>query len=345
MYCEKDTIRIDDKDIALITISNRNNIRLKLMNYGAAIIELHAPDREGSFENIVLSYEDIRDYINNIPYFGAVIGRTAGRIGGAGFMLSGEKYELGRNAGINHIHGGPAGFSFRIWDYSIKKEEDRASVEFIYFSKNMEEGYPGNLTARVIYTLTDDNELIIEYRASSDKDTLCNLTNHSYFNLSGNYKRKVTEQYLKIKADNFLETDENLVPTGILLDVKDTPMDFNKQKLIGRDMKRDYQPLKIANGYDQPWVLSDSEAQVEMYDEKSGRKMTISTTCPCVVVYTYNFADNEKLMYGKTGSKCDGICFETQYEPDGINHHGMHSAVLKSGSSYNERTVFKLEIM
>ena len=338
-------MRVEDKDVALITMRNKNNIQLKLMNYGALIIELLAPDREGNIENIVLSFEDAKDYIKNVPYFGAVIGRTSGRIGGASFMLSGKKYELGRNAGINNLHGGTGGFSFKTWDYSISEEDNKASVEFTYFSKDLEEGYPGNLTAKVIYTLTDENELITEYYASSDKDTICNLTNHSYFNLSGNYKRKVTEQYLKIKADSFLETDENLVPTGKLLDVKDTPMDFNDQKLIGRDVGKDYQPLKIANGYDQPWLLSDSEAQMELYDEKSGRKMTVSTTYPCVVVYTYNFANNEKLMYGKAGSKFDGICFETQYEPDGINHQGMHPAILTAGSNFRERTVFKLEVL
>jgi len=338
-------MRTGDKEVALITIRNKNNIELKLMNYGAAIVELLAPDREGLFENIVLTYENPEDYIKNNPYFGVVIGRTAGRIGKGSFLLSGRQYELSRNAGTDQIHGGTCGFSFKLWDFSIKEEEDKAGVEFTCISKDMEEGYPGNLSARVIYTLTDDNELIIEYQALSDRDTLCNLTNHSYFNLSGNYKRKVTEQYLKMKADRFLETDDNLVPNGKISEVKNTPMDFNEQKLIGRDIESDFEPLRIAKGYDQPWLLSDREAQVELYDEKSGRRMTVSTTYPCVVVYTYNSANNEKLKYGRTGSKYDGICFETQYEPDGVNHEGMNPAVLSAGSSYNERTVFKLDVL
>jgi aldose 1-epimerase len=338
-------MRIDDKDIALITLRNKNNIELKLMSYGASIVELHTPDREGKLENIVLTYEHIDDYIKNIPYFGVVVGRTSGRIGGGSFKLSGEQYQLDRNAGINNLHGGPKGFSFKNWDYSISEKEDRASVEFTCVSEDMEEGYPGNLEVKVIYTLTEDNEMTIEYQALSDKDTICNLTNHSYFNLSGDYKRKVTEQHLKIKADSFLETDNNLVPTGKILDVKNTPMDFNSEKLIGRDVESDYLPLRIATGYDHAWLFSSKEAQVEMYDEQSGRKMTISTTYPCVVVYTYNFANNEGLMYDKAGSKYDGICFETQYEPDGINHEGFNSAVLSAGSSYNQRTVFKLEVL
>ena len=276
-------MRIGGRDVALISLKNRNNIEVKLMSYGAAIVELLTPDREGNIENIVLTYEHMEDYIKNTPYFGVVVGRTSGRIGKGSFALDGKEYKLNRNAGINNLHGGLEGFSFKNWDYALREMGDKASVEFSYASSDMEEGYPGRLEVKVIYTLTEDNEFTIEYKAISDRDTVCNLTNHSYFNLSGNYKRKVTEQLLKIKADNFLETDNDLVPTGNLLEVKGTPMDFNTEKLIGRDMGSDYEPLRIANGYDQPWMLSAKEAQVEMYDEQSGRKMTISTTYPCVV--------------------------------------------------------------
>lgn len=345
MYSIENIMRIEDKDIALIALKNKNNIEVKLMNYGALIEEFLAPDKEGKLENIVLTFEDTEDYIKNIPSFGAIVGRTSGRIGGGSFKLDGKRYELAKNAGPNNLHGGPGGFSFRIWDYCINEDKDKVSVEFTYISKDMEEGFPGNLEAKVIYTLTDDNELIIDYQARSDRNTLCNLTNHSYFNLSGNYKRKVTEQYLKLKSDSFLETDDNLVPTGKKLAVKGTPMDFNTQKPIGRDIESDYKPLKQAGGYDHPWLLSGSKEQIQLYDEASGRKMTISTTYPCAVVYTYNFANSERLKYGKAGSKYDGICFEAQYEPDGINHEGLNSAVLTAGSSYSERTVFKLEVV
>ncbi len=345
MYCVSNVMRVEGKDIALITIGNRNNTQLKLLSYGAVLVELLAPDREGGLENIVLTYGDIEDYIKNKPYFGAIIGRTSGRIGGAAFELDGEKFQLSQNAGVNNLHGGPGGFTFKIWDYTIEEEADRSWVEFSYFSRDMEEGYPGNLTVKVRYILTDENEIIIEYHAETDRDTLCNLTNHSYFNLSGNYKRKVSQQQLKLKSEYYLETDSELIPTGKLLEVKGTPMDFTEGKLVGRDIDADFLPLIYGKGYDCPWMLSGSSEQVELYDEKSGRKMTVSTTYPCVVIYTYNFADNEKLKYGMLGSKCDGICFETQYEPDGINHQGMHAAVLKAGSSYNERTIFKLEVV
>lgn len=345
MYCIGNIMRIGGRDVALISLKNSNKTEVKLMSYGASIVELLTPDREGKVENIVLTYENMEDYIKNNPHFGVTVGRTSGRIGGGSFKLNGKEYTLDKNTGSNHIHGGPSGFSLRNWDYKIIEMGNRASVEFTYASGDMEEGYPGKLEAKVIYTLTEDNDFIIEYQAVSDRDTLCNLTNHSYFNLSGNYKRKVTEQYLKVKAGSFLETDSNLVPTGKLLEVKDTPMDFNTSKLIGRDIEKDYGPLRIANGYDQPWLLSGKENQVEIYDGQSGRKMTISTTYPCVVIYTYNFANNERLKYGKTGSKYDGICFETQYEPDGINHEGLNTAILSAGSTYSERTAFKLEVL
>lgn len=345
MYCVRDLIKLADMEASLITLKNRNNIEARLMSYGASIVELLVPDRYGKPENIVLSYENMEDYIKNPPYFGVTVGRTSGRIANGSFTLDGRQYLLNRNAGTNHIHGGIEGFSFKNWDCALTEQEDRASVEFTYTSEDMEEGYPGRLEAKVIYTLTEDNELIIEYKAVSDRATLCNLTNHSYFNLSGNYKRKVTEQYLMLKADSFLETDSNLVPTGRRLEVKDTPMDFNTRKLIGRDIEKDYEPLRIANGYDHPWLLSAGEAQVEMYDEQSGRRMTISTTYPCVVVYTYNYPNNERLKYGKYGSKYDGICFEAQYEPNGINCEGLHPAVLAAGSNYNEKTVLKLEVI
>jgi len=196
----------------------------------------------------------------------------------------------------------------------------------------------------VIYTLHDDNTFTIEYKAITDKTTLCNLTNHSYFNLSGNYKRPVTEQYARIDAESFLELDVNLIPTGKLVDVKGTPMDFIQRKQIGRDINNDYEQLKIANGYDHPWLLRGKENQIEMIDRESGRKMTITTTYPSVVIYSFNYPNNERLKYGKTAEKHGGICFETQYEPNGINAEGLNKAILKSEGQYYEKTEFKFSI-
>ncbi|MGE5633165.1 MAG: aldose epimerase family protein [Caulobacteraceae bacterium] len=331
---------VDGKEVYLITLKNKNGIEVKLLNYGAAVVELLVPDREGNAENVVLTYENIEDYIKNPPYIGAVLGRTAGRIADGEFTLDGQKYQLNRNFVVSQCHGGDKGFSFKVWNYRLLEGKAKTGVEFTYLSKDMEEGYPGNLEAKVTYTLTENNELSIEYEAISDKNTLCNLTNHTYFNLSGSYKRKVTEQYLRVKAENFLESDKNLIPTGKLIKVDNTPMDFRESKLIGRDIESDYEAVRAANGYDCVLMLKDEKSQIELYDELSGRKMTVGTTYPCAVIYTYNFANGEKLKYGKTGSKYDGICFETQYEPDGINHDNFNSAILTAGSKYCHKTVF-----
>lgn len=345
MYSITEGFRIGDKEVKLITIKNNNNMEVKLINYGAALVELLVPDRTGFVENVVLTYEALEDYIKNPPFFGVTLGRTSGRIADGFFQLDGIKYQLNKNFNTNHGHGGPNGFAFQVWNYAVVEESSKTSVEFTYRSKDMEEGYPGNLNAKVTYTLTDENQLLIEYEGETDKKTLCNLTNHSYFNLSGNYKRKITEQYLKIKSDKFLELNKATIPTGRLLDVTSTPMDFKKEKLIGKDIESDDEQLKLTNGYDHPWLLTNEENQIEMYDKESGRKMIITTTYPSVVIYSYNHPNNEKLKYNKVGSKHDGICFETQFEPDGINHDNLHAAILDVGEKYYEKTELKFLIV
>lgn len=341
MYCINNILTNSKDELKLISIKNNNNIEIKLLSLGATVIELLVPDNKGKAENIVLTHDSIEDYVCNQPYFGAIIGRTSGRIANGCFILDGKEYNLNRNYGINQGHGGLRGFSFQIWDYEIIEASNMTKVQFSYTSRDMEENYPGNLETRIIYTLTDENELIIEYEAKTDKKTICNLTNHSYFNLSGNYKRKITDQCLRIKSDKFLELDSNLIPTGTFIDVKNTPMDFNEYKLIGRDIEKEFKQLALTNGYDHSWILEEEKEQIEMYDKLSGRKMIVSTTYPCVVVYSYNFPSNEKLKCGKIGSKYDGICFETQYEPDGINNRLLNSAILNPNEKYYEKTVYK----
>ncbi|SNS13873.1 aldose 1-epimerase [Anaerovirgula multivorans] len=345
MYSVTEGFNIGDREIKLITIKNNSNMEVKLINYGATIVELLVPDRNGTIENVILTYEEIEDYIKNPPYFGATLGRTSGRIANGLFMLEGEEYQLHKNFEINHGHGGSKGFTFQCWDYVVTEEPGKTIVEFIYNSKDMEEGYPGNLNVRVTYTLTDGNQLLIEYEGETDKKTLCNLTNHSYFNLSGNYKRKVTQQYLRIKSNEFLELNKKVIPTGKLIDVNSTPMNFKEEKLIGKDIESNYEQLTITNGYDHAWLLSNEGNQIEMYDGDSGRKMVVSTTYPSVVIYTYNHPNNEKLKYNMLGSKYDGICFETQYEPDGINHEKLNSAILDVGEKYYEKTELRFLIV
>ena len=341
MYSTEKAFHIDHKEVTLISLKNQNGMELKLLSYGAAIVEILTPDREGIIESVVLTYENIEDYVKNPPYFGVTVGRISGRIAGGTFDLDEKRYHLEKNFGQNHGHGGPQGFSFQVWDYEIQEHENQTKVVFTYLSKDMEENYPGNLYAKVTYTLTEENEVVIEYGAETDRKTLCNLTNHAYFNLSGNYKGKITDQYLRVDADGFLGLDSYQIPTGEIIPVDGTPMDFRQSKLIGKDIQADDAQIIMAKGYDHPWLLRGRENQIEMMDKKSGRKMTITTTYPCVVIYTHNYPGDEQLKYGRVGSAYDSICFETQYEPDGIHHEKLNASILDVGQKYYERTIFK----
>lgn len=334
-----------NKPVHLICMKNINNLEVKLLSYGAAIVEILVPDKRGLIENIVLTHDRITDYIQNPSYFGATVGRTSGRIGDGQFFLDGERYRLNKGSEVNQIHGGPQGFSFQVWDYDIESNQNGTVATFHYVSKDMEENYPGELAVKVTYTLTNHDVLIIEYEGKTDKKTLCNLTNHAYFNLSGNYKEKVTKQYLKISANHFLALDKHQIPTGKEINVQNTPMDFNEAKLIGKDIENDYEQLMNTGGYDHVWMLKENKHQVELMDELSGRKMTLTTSYPSVVVYTYNFPKSEGLKYGKTGTRYDGICFETQYPPDGINHGDLDAAILDVGQLYYEKSEFVFSII
>jgi len=341
MYRIDRIMQRNNKEIVLITLTRK--ITLKLLNYGATIVEILVPDRNGNVENIVLTHYDINDYFNNKSYLGSTLGRTSGRISNGCFYLDGQLYSLNKNFYPHHGHGGLRGFSHRVWDYKVLESKNSLSVEFYYFSKDMEENYPGNLEVKVTYTLMDDS-LYIEYQASSDKKTICNLTNHSYFNLSGNHKRQIHEQYLKIESDYFIEIDKDMIPTGKLVEVKDTPMDFRSFKLIGKDIDKDYRQLRYAKGYDHPFILRDKGKQIQMYDKISGRMMTITTTYPCVVVYTYNYPKGEILSNREKALKYHGITFETQYEPNGVNTEGFNTAVLNPKEKYYERTELRFSI-
>lgn len=344
MFIINKVFEVEGLDVELITLKNKNNMEVKLLSHGATIVELLAPDREDLVENVVITYQRLEDYIENAPYFGSTIGRTSGRIANGKFCLDEQSYILNKNFGANHCHGGAKGFSRQLWSYNIRETDKGTEVEFTYRSIENEENYPGAIESKVIYTLTEDNTLKVEYIAETNKRTICNLTNHSYFNLSGNYKRRVTEQFMRIASTSFLELGSNLIPTGKLIEVKDTPMDFNKRKLIGKDIESNYEQLKITNGYDHPWLLDCEANQIEMYDAESGRKMTITTTYPAVVVYSFNYPASEELKYGKIARKYDGICFETQYEPNGINSMNLNKSILQPGESYYEKTEFRFSV-
>lgn len=332
--------KIND-EISKIVLEGKKT-KIEFLSLGATIKRILTEDRNGNLENIVLTYSKDEDYIKNPSSFGAVIGRVAGRIGGASFKINNTKYELCKNNNHNCLHGGNIGFSKKNWDYELSESESELSVKFKYLSKDGEEGFPGNLQVFVKYTLNDKEELKVEYRALTDKDTLINLTNHSYFNLSGNRKNTVLEQELIINGNKICELDEYLIPTGNLINVKDTPFDFREGKNIGKDINVDNKQLKIGSGYDHPWILNgEEEYAVLISDKESGRCMTVKTNQRAVVCYSMNFPDKLPLEDGKVARKHDGICFETQGLPIGYDDCFIEGAILKAGEEYKQETIFK----
>lgn len=332
----------------LYILTNDNGISVSLTNFGACIVNIMVPDKKGKIEDIVLGYDNVAGYEINSPFLGAFIGRHANRIGSASFELNGKIYELEKNDGQNNLHGSSNGYNKYIYDVELFEEEDSDSIEFSRLSPHMEQGFPGNLDISVTYTLTADNELVIEYLAVSDKDTLVNLTNHSYFNLGGHKSGSVLEHKLMINADKFTPTDHALIPTGEMRDVEGTPMDFRKLKAIGQDIHADYEPLKLAGGYDHNYILNNSKTEVqkvaELIEGKSGRVMEVFTDMPGMQLYTSNFLKSETGKDGAVYEKYSGVCFETQYFPDSCNQPGFPSCLLKAGNEYDYVTVYKFSV-
>jgi len=333
----------------LYALTNENGMSVSFADYGAIIVNILVPDVNGKLEDVVLGYNNVTGYEINPPGYGSFIGRHANRIGGAAFELNGKIYELEKNDGQNNLHGGAIGYNKHMYEVELFEEEDSDSIEFSRLSPHMEQGFPGNLDISVTYTLTEDNELVIEYLAVSDKDTVVNLTNHSYFNLAGHGSGSILDHKVMIDADKFTPTDDSLIPTGELRDVAGTPMDFRKLKTLGQDINADYTPLKQAGGYDHNYVLNNSRTQVEkiaeLVDEKSGRVMELFTDMPGMQLYTGNFINGKDV--GKKGvvyQQRDGVCFETQYFPNSCNTPEFPSCILKAGNEYDYVTVFKFSV-
>ena len=314
------------------TLRNRLGFEVSITNYGGAITSLKTPDRHGNFGDIVLAYETLDDYVRNPRYFGALIGRHANRIARGRFSLNGIEYQLPCNNGLNHLHGGFKGFDKRVWDVS----QDGNVLQLSYFSKDGEEGYPGNLTASVDYTLID-NALQVDYRATTDHDTIVNLTNHSYFNLRGH--GTILDHQLTLHADSFTPVDEELIPTGEIRPVIGTPMDFRNGKAIGSQ-------LAFIGGYDHNFVLNDWDGSLRLaarlYEERTGRVLEILTTEPGIQFYSGNFLDGS--LIGRNGiayEKYTGLCLEPQHFPDAPNHPNFPSTVLRPGEEYKQTTVYR----
>ncbi len=336
----------DGTGVDIFTLTNSKGAEVRITNYGGALVSLMMPDRTGEFDDVVLGYETLEEYINGNFFMGATIGRYCNRIAEGKFSLNGKDHVLAQNRGGNHLHGGDNGFHRRIWNAG--PGNDNASLELRYFSPDGEENYPGNLRVKVTYTLTENNELKLDYFAVADKDTLVNLTNHSYFNLGGGKSEDILGHTLYIDGDKFLPVDDTLIPTGELRSVKNTPMDFTAPAPIGARIDQPDEQLELANGYDQNWVLNKTGGELSLaarvYEAASGRVMEVHTTKPGIQFYSGNRLQDMRGKNGRIHQKRAALCLETQYFPDSPNKPHFPSAVLRAGEEYDRTTIYKFSI-
>jgi len=335
----------DGKEVRLYSLRNAAGMTAEIMTYGAIVISLEAPDKDGNMGDIVLGYDNLQDYLKETPYFGAIVGRYGNRIGKGRFILDGTTYTLATNNNGNHLHGGIKGFDKVVWDDEPVWRPDGVGVKLSYLSKDAEEGYPGNLNATVIYVLTNKNELRIEYEATTDKATPVNLTHHGYFNLTGG-QRDILGHELMLNADKCTPVDAGLIPTGHLVDVTGTPMDFRRSTPIGARIDADYEQLKFGGGYDHNWVLNKKGKTMtlaaKVYEPTTGRVMEVWTTQPGIQFYAGNFLDGT--LTGKQGQVYQhryGFCLETQHFPDSPNKPGFPSTILRPGGKYETTTIYR----
>ncbi len=320
---------------------------MKISNYGGIVTAFKVADRTGQMGDVVLGYDQLAGYIASTPYFGALVGRYANRIAKGKFTLDGKEYTLATNNGPNALHGGIKGFDKVVWTPKILATPEGAALELTYLSKDGEEGYPGNLSVRAVYTLLDDNGLRLEYTATTDKPTIINLSQHSYFNLAG--KGDVLQHEVSIKADKFTPVDETLIPTGELRPVEGTPFDFRKPRAIGARINDKDEQLKFGNGYDHNWVLSKPAGRLEViataYEPTSGRQLEVLSTEPGLQFYTGNFLDGK--ITGKGGwvyQFRNGLCMEPQHFPDSPNHAEFPSTVLRPGGEYHNTIIYRVSV-
>jgi len=332
--------------VQLYTLRNSKGLEASITNYGAILVSLRVPDRNGNVADVVLGFDSLHGYLSEHPYFGAVIGRYGNRIAGGRFVLDGLEYNLARNNGENHLHGGIRGFDKAVWRPKELQAGGDSCLEFTYLSEDGEEGYPGNLTATVRYTLTEDNELRLDYYATSDKATVINLTNHSYFNLAGAGNGDILAHRISINADSFTPVDRGLIPTGELRPVAGTPFDFRQPHAIGERIDGKDQQLVYGKGYDHNFVLNGPAGSLRpaarVIEPGSGRVVEVPTTEPGVQFYTGNFLDGT--IRGKGGAAYGhryGFCLETQHFPDSPNQPQFPSVVLRPGAKYQSTTVYK----
>lgn len=333
------------KEVNLFTIRNEDGSLAKFANFGATVVDLQVPNNKDINEHVVLGFDDLHKYEEIRAFYGATVGRFGNRIAGGKFTLDDVNYNLAKNEGDNHLHGGINGFDRVVWNYEIL-ESDVPSVKFSYLSRDGDEGYPGNLNVAVTYSFTVNHELILNYCISTDKPTVKNVTNHSYINLSGNVKESITNHTIIINGNKFLPIDEKLIPIGEIISVEETPMNFLNHRRIGEKIDYEDKQLKHGLGYDHCWVLNKDKDELsfaaEVYDPQSGRVMKVFTTEPAIQFYSGNFMDGSHS--GREGIPYDyryALCLETQHYPDSPNHKNFPSTRISPESTYNSKTIYK----
>lgn len=328
-----------DNGIDLISLKNET-LEVIVSNYGCTITHVLMKDKDSQERDVVLGYDDFTNYQTQDGYLGALVGRVANRIKGGCFKLNDKEYHLAINNGPNHLHGGNKGFSYQVFDYKI---QDDYTIVFTYISKDGEEGYPGNLKLEVIYTLKE-NTFLINYHAISDQDTLINITNHSYFNLSGK-KENIYHHELQVLADKYMCVDSVGLATGEIQSVAQTPFDFRKPKLIKESIEKEDKQLKQGNGFDHHFIFNKDKKQVSLFNKESGIKLVVTTTLPGAQIYTANYLDGRLGKHGQHYYKRDALCIETQNVPDAIHLEKQPTTILRKGDVYDETTSYTFEVI
>lgn len=334
------------KDLESYVLVNQRGMRVTIVNYGARIAGVVVPDRHGTPADVVLGFDDLSSYVGARFYMGATIGRFADRISGGGFTLHGKKYQVTLNSDGSHLHGGAVGFDKKFWKAAVAGNPDKPELEFKLLSPDGDEGYPGTVEVIVTYTVSDNNELQIRYSATTDKSTIINLSNHTYFNLTGSAANSILDHILMVDADSFTPMDKFSIPTGEMASVEDTPMDFRKPRRVGDRIDVDYSQLKLAGGYDHNWALNKYDGTIHkagsLYEPSTGRLVEVFTDQPSLQVYSGNNFDGS--IIGKNGvplNRRSGLCLECQHFPDSPNKKEFPSVVVEPRATYRQTTVYK----
>jgi aldose 1-epimerase len=339
----------DGRDVDLLTLIHPDGSTVELTNYGAAVVSVKVPDKNGKIEDVVLGFDNIEDYEKIRVFYGAIVGRYGNRIAQGKFTLDGVEYNIPVNDGENSLHGGFNGFDKMLWNVDEFDVDNSAYVKLSYLSKDGEEGYPGNMNVAVSYSFTLDHELKIDYKITTDKPTVKNVTNHAYFNLSGDVKDDILNHELMLNADTYTPVTAGLIPTGETAPVEGTPMDFRKPEKIGSRINEDFEQLKLGLGYDHNWIINNTDGSLKLagtvYEPVSGRFMEIYTAEPGIQFYSGNFMDGSHSGHdGRVYQYREAMCLETQHYPDSPNHVNFPSTTLNPGEVYTSQTVYKFDV-